>query len=172
MTESLAPRVERVLTAFSDANARLVARLGSASDTEATTPPSDGAWSPAQIGAHVASFNTLVAGLVSGLRPGAAPAPADFVERPWTEIQARLLGPVDAPRSLHPPPQTTRIASLTALDHAARDVVHAFSNLSDDRAALTISHPRVGTISLAQAGEWIVAHTIRHNAQLKRVLGR
>ncbi len=48
----------------------------------------------------------------------------------------------------------------------------AFSGLSDERATLTISHPRVGTISLLQAGDWIVAHTIRHNAQMKRALGR
>ena len=172
MTELLASRVERVLTAFTDANARLVARLESTSDLEAATSPSAGAWSPAQIGSHVATFNLLVAGLVSGARPGAKPAPPQFVERPWADIQAGLLAPVDAPQSLHPPADTTRAASLTALGQAATEVNRAFSGLSDERSALTISHPRVGTISLLQAGEWIVAHTIRHNVQLKRVLGR
>jgi hypothetical protein len=27
-------------------------------------------------------------------------------------------------------------------------------------------------VRLAQLGDWLVAHTIRHNAQMKRALGR
>jgi len=172
MADPLASRIERVLAAFWDANARLVARLESASETEAVTAHVPGAWTPAQIGAHVATFNTLLASLVSGERPGASPAPPDFVERPWTDIQASLLSPVEAPQSLHPPVSSTRAASLAALGEAAGAIVQAFSGLSEPRSTFTISHPRVGTISLVQAGDWIVAHTIRHNAQMKRVLGR
>ena len=171
MTSSLASRVERVLANFQHANTRLAARLASASDAEARHAPA-GVWSPAQIGSHVAAFNTLIAGLVSGARPGATPAPAEFVERPWDDIEATLTTRLDAPASLHPPAGTTRAASLTALEQAAADVTQAFSGLSDARAALTIRHSRVGTITLVQAGDWIVAHTIRHNAQMKRVLGR
>ena len=172
MADALASRVERVLDGFRTANARLVARLESASDAEAVTAPAAGAWSPAQIGTHVASFNTVLAGLVSGTRPGATPAPPDFVERPWAEIQAGLTDPVVAPQFLHPPADSTRTASLAALGQSAEAIVRAFSGLSEERATLTISYPRVGTISLLQAGDWIVAHTIRHNAQMKRALGR
>jgi len=171
MTDSLASRVERVLAGFDEANRRLVARLESASDAEASTAPA-GHWSAAQIGSHVAAFNTLLAGLVSGATPGARPAPGDFVERPWAEIQTTLMSPVSAPRLLHPPDDTSRGASLTALGQASPAVVSAFSGLTDERAALTITHPRVGIITLVQVGDWIVAHTIRHNAQMKRVLGR
>ena len=172
MADSLASRVERVLAGFQTANARLVARLESASEAEALTAPAAGAWTPAQIGSHVATFNALLAGLVSGTRPGAKPAAPDFVERPWADIQAALTDPVDAPQSLHPPAETTRTASLDALGQSAEAIVNAFSGLSEERSILTISHPRVGTISLVQAGDWIVAHTIRHNAQMKRALGR
>ena len=172
MADSLPSRVERVLAGFQDANARLAARLESASEAEAATPPAAGAWSPAQIGSHVATFNALLAGLVSGARPGARPASSDFVERPWVDIQATLMSPVAAPQALHPRAGITRTASLTALGEAAGQVVSAFSGLTDDRAALTIAHPRVGTVTLLQTGDWIVAHTIRHNAQMKRALGR
>ncbi len=66
MADPLASRVERVLAGFRTANARLVARLESASDEEAVTAPAAGGWTPAQIGTHVATFNLLLAGLVSG----------------------------------------------------------------------------------------------------------
>ena len=172
MKDPLASRVERVLAGFGDANRRLVARLESASDAEAINPPAAGRWSAAQIGSHVAAFNVLIAGLVSGAMPGAKPAPADFVERAWADVQATLMNPVTAPRALQPPDDTSRAAGLTALGQAAPQVVSAFSGLTDERAALTITHPRVGTITLVQVGDWIIAHTIRHNAQMKRVLGR
>ena len=172
MADPLASRVERVLAGFDNANRRLVARLESASDTEAVTAPGAGQWSPAQIGSHVAAFNMLIASLVSGARPGARPRPAGFVEQPWAAIQATLMDPVAAPPALDPPEDTSRAVSLTALGQAAPQVLSAFSSLTDERAALTITHPRVGTITLLQAGDWIVAHTIRHNAQMKRALGR
>jgi uncharacterized damage-inducible protein DinB len=172
MGDPLASRVERVLAGFDHANRRLVARLESASEVEAIIAPGAGHWSAAQIGSHVGAFNALIAGLVSGAMPGAKPAPADFVERPWGDIQATLMSPVVAPPGLHPPENTSRAASLTTLGQAAPQVVCAFSSLTDERAALTITHPRVGTVTLLQAGDWIIAHTIRHNAQMKRVLGR
>ena len=172
MADAFASRVERVLAGFADANRRLVARLESASDAEAVTAPADGQWSPAQIGSHVAAFNTLLAGLVSGAMPGARPAPSDFVERPWADIQATLMGAVAAPPALHPPVDTSRAVSLAALGQAAPEVISAFSGLTGERAVLTITHPRVGTLTLLQVGDWMIAHTIRHNAQMKRALGR
>lgn len=172
MADSFASRVERVLVGFDAANRRLVARLESASDAEAITAPSAGQWSPAQIGSHVAAFNTLLAGLVSGTMSGARPAPFEFVERPWADIQTTLMDAVAAPRALHPPDDTSRAASLAALGQASPEVVSAFSSLTAERAALTITHPRVGTLTLLQVGDWMIAHTIRHNAQMKRALGR
>ena len=34
-----------------------------------------------------------------------------------------------------------------------------------------ITHPAIGMVCLRQFGDWATAHTIRHNAQAKRVLG-
>jgi hypothetical protein len=45
--------------------------------------------------------------------------------------------------------------------------------LTPDRASrFGVTHRVVGTITLYQVGEWATAHTIRHNAQAKRLLGR
>src|SRR6266568_4285682 len=38
-------------------------------------------------------------------------------------------------------------------------------------AGYAVTHPVIGTVSLAQIGDWAAAHTIRHNAQAKRTLG-
>jgi hypothetical protein len=168
----LASRVESVLTGFAEAHGRLVGRLEGATDLEAATTPPGGGWTPAQIGAHVAGFDLLIAGIVSGDVPYSRPAAADFVERPWSEIQSTLTGPLHAPASLQPPPTATRADALAALNASGTRVAAAFRGLDPSRAALTFTHASVGTLSLVQVGEWIVAHTIRHNAQMKRALGR
>jgi uncharacterized damage-inducible protein DinB len=173
MSAELASQVERVLAGFAEANGRLTARLESATAAAAEQAPASGGWSAAQVADHVATFNRLIASLVSGQRPGAVPAPDGFVERPWPDIVTALAGKaLEAPRSLHPPGEATRAAGLAALGEAAAQVAAAFQALTPDRAALTITHPRIGTITVLQAGDWIVSHTIRHNAQMKRILAR
>ena len=167
-----AARIDGLLTRFSEAHGRLVARLQTTTEVEASAVSQPGRWTPAQIGAHVAGFNDLLARLISGDLPHAGPAPDGFVERPWPEIQASLLDPVEAPRTLQPEADVSRDASLTALSASATLVSDALRALTPERGLLTVTHPRVGTIRLIQAGDWIVAHTIRHNAQLKRALGR
>ena len=85
---------------------------------------------------------------------------------------ATLADPIQAPARLHPPADTTRDQAVAAIDASAEAVRTALASLRDERALLTMTHPRVGTVRLAQLGDWIVAHTIRHNAQMKRTLGR
>jgi hypothetical protein len=165
-------RVDHLLAGIAEADGRLRARLASATDAEAVAvPPVDG-WSAAQIGRHVAAFNTLIAALVSGDAPGARPAAPDFVERPWRQVMATLMDRFEAPADLTPVADVSRAESLAALEAAAARLAAAFRGLGEARASFTIRHPRVGTITLLQAGDWVVAHTIRHNAQMKRVLGR
>ncbi len=115
-----------------------------------------------------------MAGLVSGdAARRQARQPPDFVERPWAEIQATLTGPVDAPHSSAAPADPRRAASAGRAGASGRRPSRPRSpGSTDDAPTLTITHPRVGTSALVQAGEWIVAHTIRHNAQMKRALGR
>ena len=171
MPPALPARVDEVLAAFAEAHGRFTARLEGASAPEAATAPGGG-WTPAQIGAHVAAFDTVLARIISGAAPGATPPPPDFVERAWPEITATLQGRLDAPALLQPAANVDRATALAALAQAADDVTAALGGLDRDRATMTFTYPRVGTVSLAQMGDWIVAHTIRHNAQLKRALGR
>ena len=170
--DAFGSRREPLLAQIDEATGRLRARLASATPDEASVVPAGGGWTGAQVVQHVAGFNELLAAIVSGAVPAARPAAADFQARQWNDIRAALGGRVEAPRQLQPPPDVTRDDALAALDAAGSAVRAAFESLTDERAAMTMTHPRVGTITLSQVGDWIVAHTIRHNAQLKRVFGR
>ena len=166
-------RLEAVRLRFVDAHRRFTARLLTVTASEATTPPADGGWTPAQIGAHVAIFNRFAAGLLSGAVPMAQPAPPKFIERTWDEIAGVLASRrLEAPARLHPPASTSREDALLALEESGDQVEQALRDLPEDRAALTFTHPSVGAVSLYKVGEWAAAHTARHNAQLKRTLGR
>ena len=163
---------DRLLAQFDEATGRFRARLANASPEEAGRPPAGDGWSAAQIGGHVAAFNQLIAGILDGSVPAASQPPEGFVERPWTEILPTLADPIQAPARLHAPPDTTRDQAVAAFDRSADAIRAALASLSEPRASLTLTHPRVGTVRLAQLGDWVVAHTIRHNAQMKRTLGR
>lgn len=163
---------DRLLAQLDEATGRFRARLASASPEEAIRPPAGGGWSAAQIGGHVAAFNQLIAGILDGTVPAAAPAPDGFVDRPWSDILPTLADPIQAPARLHAPPDFTRDQAIAAFDRSMAAVRTAIASLSEPRAGLTLTHPRVGTVRLAQVGDWIVAHIIRHNAQMKRALGR
>ena len=163
---------DRLLAQLDEATGRFRARLAGAAPEDASRPPGGGGWSAAQIGGHVAAFNELIAGILDGSVPAASPAPDGFVERPWSDILPTLADPIQAPPRLHAPADTTRDQAVAAYDQSVDAVRAAIATLNDDRAALTLTHPRVGTVRLAQLGDWIVAHTIRHNAQMKRALGR
>ena len=64
--------------------------------------PSEGGWSAAQIGWHVAAVDTAFADLISGQRPS-QPLAADFQERDWSDVVAldpsttRSVAQCDAP---------------------------------------------------------------------------
>lgn len=172
MDEAFGSRRERLLSEIDEATRRIRARLASVADEDAVAPPAAGGWSGAQVVDHVARFNRLLAAVVRGGVPAASPPSPAFTATPWSEILATLGGRLEAPRQLQPPAEVTRDQALAALDEAAAAVRTAFTTMSDERARFTMTHPRVGTITLSQVGDWIVAHTIRHNAQLKRILGR
>lgn len=172
LDEAFGARRDGLLAQIDAATGRLRARLASATPDEARLVPEGGGWTGAQVVHHVAGFNQLIAAIVSGAVPAARAAAPDFQTRPWNDILATLSGRFEAPRQLQPSPEVTRDDALAALDAAGSAVRAAFESLTDERATMTMTHPRVGTITLSQAGDWIVAHTIRHNAQLKRVIGR
>jgi len=171
MNESHAERIVRVRTSYREAHARLVKRLTDAPADAVERAPAGGGWSAAQIGWHVAAVDASFAALVSGERPGAQPLPDGAVERPWAEIVKEMPGKIEAGKRVQPPAGVRRDEALAALAGAADKLDAALAGLDADRAHHAITHSAIGTITLGQFGDWATAHTIRHNAQAKRVLG-
>jgi hypothetical protein len=61
---------------------------------------------------------------------------------------------------------------LKLLAEASAKFDAALAALDEARGSrYAITHPAIGTVCLRQFGDWATAHTIRHNAQAKRVLG-
>jgi len=172
MTESHGDRMARVRSAFLMAHARFYKRLADAPADLVERAPDDGGWSAAQIGWHVAAVDASFAGLVSGEQPGAKPLPEGVSETPWSEIVRGIPGKLQAGKRVLPPAGVRRDEALTALMEAAAKLDAALAGLDESRGAgQAITHPIVGTVTLRQIGEWATAHTIRHNAQAKRILG-
>lgn len=171
MPETHAQRIERMRRSYREAHDRLVARLRNAPGDLVERTPADGGWSAARIGWHVATVDRMFAELVSGARPS-QPLPDGFRERIWTEVVAGIPQKLEASGSSLPPPDVTRDEALTALAASAQKLDAALEGLAEDRGSrFGVTHRSVGTVSLTQIGDWATAHTIRHNAQAKRVLG-
>ena len=165
-------RMDRVRAAYRHAHARLVKRLTDAAPEALERAPADGGWSAAQIGWHVAAVDASFAGLISGDLPGAKPLPEGETAKPWAEILAAIPGKLEAGKRVQPPADVNRDDVLRRLDEAAAKMDAALAGLDAERGArYAITHPVVGTVCLADVGDWAIAHTIRHNAQAKRVLG-
>jgi DinB superfamily len=164
--------IERMRRAYGEAHRRLVARLQSVPADVAERVPPDGGWSAAQIGWHVAAVDTAFADLISGVRPS-QPLPADFRERAWSALAIEIPAKLQASGRVVPPAGVRHDDVLNALAASAQKLDEALQSLTPDRAShFGVTHRAVGTITLYQVGEWATAHTIRHNAQAKRLLGR
>ena len=170
--ESHSERIERMRAAYREAHARFVKRLTDAPAEAVERVPGEGGWSAAQIGWHVAAVDASFAGLVSGEQPGAKPLPEGVSETPWSEIVRGIPGKLQAGKRVQPPAGVRRDEALTELARACAQLDAALAGLDESRGAgQAITHPVVGTVTLRQIGEWATAHTIRHNAQAKRILG-
>jgi len=158
--------------AYREAHERFVKRLRDARPDDVQRVPAGGGWSAAAIGWHVAAVDAQFAGLVSGERPGAQPLADGVSEKPWTEIVAGIPAKLEAGKRVQPPAIVRRDEVLAALAESSAKLDAALAGLEEGRGAtLAVTHPVVGTVTLRQIGDWAVAHTIRHNAQAKRVLG-
>jgi uncharacterized damage-inducible protein DinB len=171
VSEAHAARIERMRRSYREAHARLEARLRNAPQELVECTPDDGGWSAAQIGWHVATVDRLFAELVSGARVSQS-LPDEFLERTWPEVVAGIPAKLEASAGSVPPAEVTRDEALKALAASAKKLESALEGLTQDRASrFGVTHKAVGTVTLAQIGDWATAHTIRHNAQAKRVLG-
>lgn len=151
--------------------ARFHSRFSALAPDVAERVPDDGGWSAAQIAWHVAAVNKSFASIIDGSFPVAKPAPDDFIERVWEEIGAGVPVKADAPSRVKPLGPVTQQEALERLSATAEQLRAALRGLDADRARLTIEAPYVGRLSLYQVGEWATVHAIRHNKQMKRVLG-
>lgn len=172
MSESHTERIARTRQSYREAHDRFVKRLTDAPADAVERVPAEGGWSAAQIGWHVAAVDASFAGLVSGEQPGAKPLPEGTSETPWSEIVLAIPGKLEAGRRVQPPPGVHRDEALAALAASAEKLDAALAGLDEERGPrYAITHPAIGTITLGQFGDWATAHTIRHNAQAKRILG-
>ena len=171
MAETHGARIERICRSYREAHGRLEARLRDAPQELVERRPDGGGWSAAQIGWHVATVDRVFAELVSGARLS-QPLADDFCERTWAEVVAGIPAKLEASRGSFPPAEVTRDEALTALAASASQLESALEGLTEDRASrYGVTHKAVGTVTLGQIGDWATAHTIRHNAQAKRVMG-
>jgi hypothetical protein len=164
-------RVNRMTTEFDAALERFLARLDRAGDA-GERQPAGGGWSPAQVAFHVSLVNEAFAGLLSGAIKGTEPAPPGWVERDWTLVAASVAPKLTAPERARPPEHVSMTEALSRLRASGDRVRKALADLTAERGrGFVLRSPVVGEISVYQIGEWATAHVIRHNAQVKRLLG-
>ena len=169
MTEAMhAARINDILSRLQETSVRFTSRLESAGDRaeHAVT-----GWTPAQIAAHVAMVNHNLAAVIEGSRPAAAPPAADFRERDWADVVRDVPAKNEAPARFQPPAQVASAEAIAQFRDSVAHLARAIAALPSDRARYCIHNRVVGTITLYQAGDFAIAHMIRHNQQLKRVLG-
>jgi hypothetical protein len=161
-------RLTDLLARLEETTERLAARIERAGPRAEEAPSG---WTPAQIAAHVAMVNDSLASVVDGSVDGAAPPLPDYVERPWSEIVRQVPARNDAPARFHPPDRLSTVDGVGQLRQSASRLHAALAALSAERAGYCFNTKAFGTITLFQAGEFAIAHMIRHNQQAKRILG-
>jgi hypothetical protein len=128
-------------------------------------------WTPAQVAVHVAMVTENLASVIDGTASGATPPAADFREREWADVVRDVPARNEAPARFQPPATVTRVEAASRFEQSTAHLARAIETLTPERARHCITNRVVGTISLYQAGEFAIAHMIRHNQQLKRILG-
>jgi DinB superfamily len=160
-------RIADLLARLGETTTRFITRLEQAGSPGEVAHEG---WSAAQIAWHVAHVNDALASTIEGSAPGAGPAPEGFTERPWPEIVATIPARNQSPARFVPPAGVSMASAVEQMRQSAAKLSSALSSLTPERARLCITNRTVGTISLYQAGEFAIAHMIRHNQQAKRVL--
>jgi hypothetical protein len=161
-------RIADLQARLRDTTTRFLARLGSAG---ARAEQAETGWTPAQVASHVAMVNENLASVIDGTVPAASPPAADFQERDWDDIARGVPARNEAPARFQPPSNVTIADATTQFEQSVSHLARAIGTLTADRAVSCITNRVVGTISLYQAGDFAIAHMIRHNQQLKRILG-
>jgi hypothetical protein len=159
-------RIQHSITNFRTAMDAIIATLERLSDEAAARKPADGGWSAAQIGAHVAISNDLLAGAVTGTVPMARAVPADFVENPnvWSNVPSK----VRTFPQLDPPPSPTRTEAIASLRASIPRVITAIEGMSEERAGTHCVTFPFGDLSMYQFADFVGGHVTRHDGQIQR----
>ena len=156
-------RAAAILARFNAAHNYLVSRLRELPPEIAEHEPGDNAWTPAQIGGHVAMANDWTASVLTGSTPLAKPAPAGFAERLDT---AHIFWNAKT-FPLDPPDIISGDHAIERLRASGHHLSKAIATLSNERGSgHCITLPGVGTMSLFELADYAVAHVVRHADQL------
>ena len=160
-------RITDVLARLHDTTSRFAARL---EDAGGRAERAASGWTPTQIAVHVALVNENLASIIDGSLPGATPPAPGFAERAWADIARNVPARNEAPARYHPPAAVSLPDALAQFRQSVAHLARAIETLPEDRGSYCITSKAVGTISLRQAGDFAIAHMIRHNQQMKRIL--
>ena len=167
MTTAHDERLRTNISAFTDANDRVVGRLEGLPDEVAHRVP-PGGWSAAQIGWHVAATSDWFADVLSGTGAlQATPGRSDFDDG---KFGPSVVPKAIAPGVLVPPAAAQRHDAIRRLQASAARLRPAIAGLSAERGSRdTVTLPWA-TISLYQVCEWASGHALLHLAQIERGL--
>ena len=160
-------RIADLLTRLNETRTRFSTRLSAAGSRAERAAHG---WTPAQIAVHVALVNHNLASVIEG-SVDAAKAPAqDYQERAWADVVRDVPERNEAPARFRPPASVAAGDALEQFDQSVSHLARAIEALTPDRGRYCITNKAVGTITLYQAGDFAIAHMIRHNQQAKRIL--
>jgi hypothetical protein len=161
-------RIADILGRLTETSTRFVARFAGAGDRaeQAAT-----GWTPAQVAVHVAMVTENLASVIDGTIPGATPPAEGFREREWPDVVRDVPARNEAPARFQPPATVTAADASSRFEQSVAHLARAIEALTPERARHCITNRVVGTMTLYQAGDFAIAHMIRHNQQLKRILG-
>jgi hypothetical protein len=159
-------RIAAQQAAFNAAMKQFEETVSRLDEGAATQAPAGGGWTAAQIAWHVGQTNELLAGVLSGQVPMAAPAPEGFAENP--NVFAGVPDKVKTFPQLEPPAGTSRADGLAKLNASAQPYLQSLQALSAERAGGYCVDFPFGKLSLYQIADFAAAHVGRHQQQVQR----
>ena len=161
-------RIRSIQTSFQQATDQLIDLLQELDDTKAMRAPAE-AWTPAQIGSHVAKTNEFLAAVMAGgVADMNVPKPADFKE---SLASMQLPDKVKTFPALEPAAGTTKGDAVAQLRKAAEVFAGALPAATNERCSSTcIKMPFGAIFSVYEVGEFAAGHVHRHIGQVHRTV--
>ena len=161
-------RIRSIQASFQQATNQLIDLLQQLDDAKATRAPAE-AWTPAQIGSHVAKTNEFLAAVMAGsVADMNVPKPADFKE---SLASMKLPDKVKTFPTLEPAAGTTKGDAVTQLKKAAEAFARALPAATNERCSSTcVKMPFGATFSVYEVGEFAAGHVQRHIGQVQRTV--